>query len=71
MVILRALYNIDRKSLALKGKYGYGNPTNDDVINKGNFKEQFNVMSESNDCFHELFQKRKKKKKKKKKKCNV
>ena len=66
MVILRALYNIDRKSLALKGKYGYGNPTNDDVINKGNFKEQFNVMSESNDCFHKLFEKRKKKKKKKK-----
>lgn len=39
MVILRVLYNIDRKGLALKGKYGYGNPTNDDVINKGNFKE--------------------------------
>ena len=40
MVILRALYNIDRKGLALKGKYGSGNPTNDDVINKGNFKEK-------------------------------
>ena len=39
MVIFGAWYNIDRKGLALKGKYGYGNPTNDDVINKGNFKE--------------------------------
>ena len=34
MVIFGAWYNIDRKGLALKGKYGYGNPTNDKSVKK-------------------------------------
>ena len=55
---------LSRQGLALRGKYDDGNHTNEDVIKKENFKELFNVMCESNNCFRELFEKRKKKKKK-------
>ena len=58
--ILRALHYLGHQGLALRGKYDDGNLTNDDVINKGNFKELFNVMCESNDRLRELFEKRKK-----------
>ena len=57
-VILWALYYLGRQGLALRGKYDDGNPTNEDVIDKGNFKELFNVMCESNDRLRELFEKR-------------
>ena len=59
---------LSRQGLALRGKYDDGNHTNVDLIKKGNFKELFNVMCESNNCFRELFEKRKKKKRKKKEK---
>ena len=58
---MRALHYFGRQGLALRGKYDDGNPTNEDVIDKGNFKEFFNVMCESNDRLRELFKKRKKK----------
>ena len=35
-------------------------PQTKDVINRGNFKELFNVMSESNNRLREPFKKRKK-----------
>ena len=57
--ILRAMHYLGRQGLALRGKYDDGNPTNEDVVNKGNFKELFNVMCESNDRLLELFIKRK------------
>ena len=53
--ILRALHYFGRQGLALRGKYDAGNPTNEDVIDKGNVKELFNVMCESNDRLLELF----------------
>ena len=53
--ILRALHYFGRQGLALRGKYDDGNPTNEDVIDKGNVKELFNVMCESNDRLRELF----------------
>ena len=34
--ILRALHYLGRQGLALRGKYDDRNPTNEDVINKGN-----------------------------------
>ena len=34
--ILRAMHYLGRQGLALRGKYDDGNPTNEDVINKGN-----------------------------------
>ena len=58
-VILWALY-LGRQGLALRGKYDDGNPTNEDVINKGNLRELFNVICESNGRLRELFEKRKK-----------
>ena len=62
------MHYLGRQGLALRGKFDDGNHTNEDVIKKENFKELFNVMCESNNCFRELFEKRKKKKEKKKKK---
>ena len=62
------MHYLSRQGLALRGKYDDGNHTNEDVIKKENFKELFNVMCESNNCFRELFEKRKKKKRKKKEK---
>ena len=56
---MRALHYFGRQGLALRGKCDDGNPTNEDVIDKGNFKELFNVMCESNDRLRELFKKRK------------
>ena len=56
--ILRALHQLDHQGFALRGKYDDGNPTNEDVIDKGNFKELLNVMCESNDRLRELFEKR-------------
>ena len=56
---MRALHYFGRHGLALRGKCDDGNPTNEDVIDKGNFKEFFNVMCESNDRLRELFKKRK------------
>ena len=47
--IFRALHYLGLQGLALRGKYDDGNPTNEDVINKENFKELFNVTCESND----------------------
>ena len=58
--ILRALPYLGRQRLALRDKYDDGNPTNEDVNNKGNFKELFNVMCASIDRLRELFEKRKK-----------
>ena len=63
----KALHYLSRQGLVLRGKYDDGNHTNEDVIKKENFKELFNLMCESNNCFRELFEKRKKKRKKKKK----
>ena len=53
------MHYLGRQGLALRGKCDDGNPTNEDVVNKGNFKELFNVMCESNDHLRELFIKRK------------
>ena len=47
MVIFGAWYNIDRKGLALKGKYGYGNPTNDKSVKKKKKKKKCNVELKS------------------------
>ena len=59
-VILSALHYLGRKGLALRGKYDDGNPTNEDVIKKGHFKELFNVVCKSDNRLRELFEKYKK-----------
>ena len=54
--ILRALHYFSRQG----GTDDDGNPTNEDVTNKENFKELFNIMCGSNYRLCKLFEKRKK-----------
>ena len=57
---MKALHYFGRQGLVLRGKDDDGNPTNEDVTNKENFKELFNIICGSNDRLRKLFEKRKK-----------